>query len=284
MRLANVGGRAAALSAEGGWVDLEEWSGGSLPADPMEALAALDGWKEKLSVPADAPRVEPERLGPPVPRPQKVLGAGINFRSHAAEANLAVPGEPSLFAKLPSALCGPYDQIVIPSGRTSVDWEAELVVVIGRRGKDIPESDAWSYVAGLTCGQDISDREEQFRDLRQFTIGKSFDTYAPIGPVMVTTDEIADPDDIEIVCRLNGEEMQRGSTVDCIFSVSELIAWTSRACTLEVGDLLFMGTPPGVGYTREPARFLGDGDVLETELGGIGSMRNACVNGSSGGG
>ena len=214
-----------------------------------------------------------------MPRPPKILGAGINYRSHAAEANFDVPSKPAVFSKLPSAITGPTDDIVIPRDRTTVDWEAEVVVVIGSRCKDVAEDEVWSCVAGVTGGQDISDRQEQFRDLGQFTMGKSFDTYAPIGPVLVTPDELADPDDVGIVCRLNGEEVQRGHTGDCIFSVPVLVSWLSSICTLEPGDLVFTGTPLGVGYIRTPPRFLADGDVLETEIAGVGTMRNTCVNG-----
>lgn len=278
MRLANLNGRAQLVAPDGSFIDVESATAGNLSSDPMVVLTRLEELRSLDSVGEFAEPLNGQRLEPPVPRPQKILGAGINYHAHAAEANLPVPAEPAFFAKLPSALCGPYDDIAIPEGRDSVDWEAELVVVIGRKAKNVSLADAWDHVAALTCGQDISDRKEQFRDLRQFTIGKSFDTYAPIGPILVTPDEFEDPDDIPVTCRLNGEEVQSGSTADCIFSVSELVSWLSRACTLEVGDLIFTGTPPGVGYIRKPPQFLKDGDLLETEIGGIGSMRNRCVS------
>lgn len=279
MKIANVDGRAALVSADGRLVDLETWSGGELPADPMAVLGRLHELRGKdVRVPDDAPLLDGRKLGPPVPRPQKILGAGINYRSHAEEAKFDVPSQPALFAKLPSAIAGPDDDIVIPRGRHQVDWEAEVVVVIGSRCKHVAEVDAWDCIAGLTCGQDISDREEQFRDLRQFTMGKSYDTYAPIGPVLITPDELDDPNDVHVVCRLNGEEVQRASTADCIFSVAQLVSWLSGVCTLEPGDLIFTGTPLGVGYIREPPRFLTAGDVLETEIAGIGTMRNVCVD------
>jgi 2-keto-4-pentenoate hydratase/2-oxohepta-3-ene-1,7-dioic acid hydratase in catechol pathway len=271
------------IADDGRFLDVAESSGGRLPADPMEVIARLAELAEEApQIPPDAPRLNGRRLGPPVPRPQKILGAGINYRSHAVEANFDVPSEPALFAKLPSAITGPADEIVIPPGRRQIDWEAEVVVVIGRRCKSVREGEAWDCVAGITAGQDISDREEQFRDLRQFTIGKSFDTYAPIGPVVATPDELDDPDDIEVICRLNGEEMQRGRTRDCIFSVPELVAWLSRVCTLEPGDLIFTGTPLGVGYIRTPPRFLSVGDILETEVSGVGGMRNTCASAVAG--
>lgn len=283
MKFVNLEGRAALLFEGGRIVDLEQWSEGEIPSDPMLALGRLPELENAdFSDAPDVGALNGRRLGPPVPRPQKILGAGINYHEHAREANFAVPSEPVLFAKLPSALAGPEDEIVIPAGRNTVDWEAEVVVVIGRHGKNIAEDEAWSYVAGLTCGQDISDREEQFRDFSQFTIGKSFDTYAPIGPAVVTPDELEDRDDLRVVCRLNGEEVQSGQTADCIFSIAALVSWLSHACTLEAGDLIFTGTPSGVGYIRTPPRYLSDGDVLETEITGLGLMRNVCVNGKNG--
>jgi 2-keto-4-pentenoate hydratase/2-oxohepta-3-ene-1,7-dioic acid hydratase in catechol pathway len=278
MRFANVGGRAALVSPEGRWVDVEEVTGGRVRADPMEALTRLEELRD-ARVPDDAPLLDSLTLGPPVPRPPKVLGAGINYFGHAREAGFDIPEQPLLFSKLPSAVCGPNDSVVIPAGRMQVDWEAELVIVIGRRGHRVSEADAWSHVAGLTAGQDISDREEQFRSLRQFTMGKSFDTYAPLGPMLVTLDEFPDPNDIRVRCWIDGEEVQDGRTADCIFTVAELIAWASQISTLEVGDLLFTGTPSGVGYIRDPARFLQAGQLLETEVDGIGRLKNRCIAG-----
>ena len=275
MRLANVAGRAA-LIVDGRTVDVERASGGRLPSDPMAVIARLDEVRE-LSVDGHGDALDEALLEAPVPRPQKILGAGINYRLHAAEAGFDLPDAPALFAKLPSAVAGPYQDVEIPAGRTTVDWEAELVVVIGRRARRIRESDAWSYVAGLTCGQDISDREEQFRSLRQFTMGKSYDTYAPIGPFLVTPDEFDDPDDLEVRCTVDGEEVQRGRTVDFIFSVSELVSWASQLATLEAGDLFFTGTPSGVGYIRKPPRYLRPGSVLATEIEGIGRLVNTCI-------
>jgi 2-keto-4-pentenoate hydratase/2-oxohepta-3-ene-1,7-dioic acid hydratase in catechol pathway len=275
MRIANIDGRAA-LVQDGRYVDIETAAEGRLPSDPMEVLTRLDE-VAGLVVGEDAPRVDESRLGPPVPRPGKVLGLGINYHDHAAEAGLPVPDQPMFFAKLPSAICGPNDEIAIPDGRVEVDWEAELVVVIGRGGRDIPEADVWSHVAGLTGGQDVSDRAEQFRALKQFTMGKSFDTYAPIGPVLVTPDELENPDDVGIRCRLDGEEVQNGRSSDFVFSIEQMISWASRICTLAPGDLFFTGTPVGVGYIRTPPRYLAPGMLLETEIEGIGSLRNPCV-------
>jgi 2,4-didehydro-3-deoxy-L-rhamnonate hydrolase len=275
MQLANLAGRATAV-VDGRLVDVERASGGRLPADPMLALARLAELRS-LDVPEGAPASTERKLDPPVPRPQKIVAAALNYRSHAEESGVALPEEPVLFAKLPSALTGPTGEIAIPPGRTRVDWEAELVAVIGRRGRHVAEDVAWDHVAGVTCGQDVSDREEQFRSVRQFTMAKSFDTYAPTGPVVVTPDELPNRDDLAIRCLLDGEEVQSGRTSDLIFSVPELVAWASRVCTLEPGDLIFTGTPAGVGDGRDPPRYLSAGNVLETEIEGIGRMRNVCV-------
>jgi 2-keto-4-pentenoate hydratase/2-oxohepta-3-ene-1,7-dioic acid hydratase in catechol pathway len=279
MKIANVSGRAH-LVVDGRLVDVEKASGGRLPADPTALVSTLDSVGD-LEIPDDAPALEEAKLGPPVPRPSKILALGLNYRAHAEESGLQPPEEPVVFTKLPSALVGSTDDIVIPDGRVRVDWEAELVVCVGRGGKRISEADAWSHVAGVTAGQDVSDREEQFRALRQFTMAKSFDTYAPTGPVLVTPDELTNRDDLKIETRLDGEVMQSSRTNDLIFPVAELIAWISRICTLEAGDLIFTGTPSGVGDSREPPRYLGPGNVVETEIEGIGVMRNPVVAGPS---
>jgi 2-keto-4-pentenoate hydratase/2-oxohepta-3-ene-1,7-dioic acid hydratase in catechol pathway len=277
VRLANVNGRAAVV-VDGRAVDVEHATGGELPSDPMALvgrLAELAG----LDVSSDAPKLDPTQLGPPLPRPSKILAAALNYRSHAEESGLPIPDAPVLFAKLPSALNCPHGDIVIPAAHDRVDWEAELVLAIGKRGKDIPEAGAWSHVAGVMCGQDISDRAEQFRSVRQFTIAKSRDTYAPTGPLLVTPDELPDRNDVAVRCSVDGEEVQNGRTSDLIFAVPELIAFISSWCTLEPGDLVYTGTPSGVGDSREPPLYLSPGNVVETEIDGIGTLRNTCVSG-----
>jgi 2-keto-4-pentenoate hydratase/2-oxohepta-3-ene-1,7-dioic acid hydratase in catechol pathway len=277
MKIANVSGRAH-LVVDGRLVDVEKASGGRLPADPMALIPRLAEVGE-LPVPDDAPAFDGTRLDPPVPRPSKILAIGLNYRAHAEESGLQLPDQPVVFTKLPSSLVGPTGDIVVPGGRVRVDWEAELVVCIGKGGKRISRADAWSHVAGVSGGQDVSDREEQFRALRQFTMAKSFDTYSPLGPVLVSVDELADPDDLKVECRVDGEVMQSSRTSDLIFSVPELIEWTSRVCTLEAGDLIYTGTPSGVGDSRQPPRYLGPGNVVETEIEGVGVMRNPVVAG-----
>jgi 2,4-diketo-3-deoxy-L-fuconate hydrolase len=277
VRIANVDGRAHAVVDER-LVDIEEASGGRLPHDPLALLDRLADL-EALDVPDDAPTLDGVHLKPPVPTPSKILACALNYRGHAEESGLELPEAPVLFAKLPSAVTGPTDDIVIPDARERIDWEAELVVAISRRGKDIPAAQAWDYVAGLTCGQDISDRGEQFRSVRQFTLAKSRDSYAPIGPFLVTPDELDDPNDLAIRCLLDGEEVQSSRTNDLIFPIAELIEFVSSWATLEPGDLIFTGTPSGVGDSREPPRYLRAGNVVETEIEGLGAMRNTCVAG-----
>jgi 2,4-didehydro-3-deoxy-L-rhamnonate hydrolase len=277
VRLANLNGRAL-LVVDGRAVDIEHATTGELPSDPMALVGRLEELAG-LDVPSNAQQLDPTQLDPPLPRPSKILAAALNYRSHAEESGLPIPDAPVLFAKLPSALNGPHGNIVIPAARHRVDWEAELVLAIGKRGKDIPEGKAWSHVAGVMCGQDISDRAEQFRSVRQFTIAKSRDTYAATGPVLVTPDELPDRDDVSVRCSVDGEEVQSGRTSDLIFPVPELIAFISSWCTLEPGDLIYTGTPSGVGDSREPPRYLSPGNVVETEIEGIGMLRNTCVSG-----
>lgn len=279
MQIANVSGRANLL-VDGRLVDVEKASGGRLPADPMALISSLDAVGE-LPVPDDAPPLDGAALGPPVPRPSKIIAVGLNYRGHAEESGLDLPEQPVVFAKLPSSLVGPTDDIVIPGGRSRVDWEAELVLVVGWRGRHVAETDAWAHIAGVTGGQDISDREEQFRALRQFTMAKSFDTYSPLGPVVTTIDELQNPDDLAVSCRVDGETVQSSRSSDLIFPVPELIAWISRICTLEPGDLIYTGTPAGVGDGRKPPRYLVPGNVVETEIEGVGTMRNACLEGAA---
>ena len=281
MILANVGGRASVI-VDGHVVDVEQASDGALVSDPMvlsdlanhDALRALAAAAD----PSAWPELDPARLGPPVPRPPKGLGVGLNYRTHAAESGRELPTEPHLFGKTENVVCGPYDDIIVPAGRDEVDYEAELVIVFGRTCKGATEADAWSYLAGVMCGQDVSDRGEQFRPpIKQFTIAKSYDTFGPIGPFLVTPDSLPDPDALALEGRLNGQVMQHANTDDLIFGIPALVAWLSRFMTFQPGDLVWTGTPGGVGEARSPQVFLRDGDVVETEIAGIGTMRNRVV-------
>lgn len=239
---------------------------------------AFCGWAEKTG-PGAARTYRPEELGPPVLRPRQIFAVGLNYKAHAEEAGLELPPRPTIFTKFPSAITGPYGEIALPSGQ--VDWEVELVVVIGAGGHRIPEADAWSTVAGVTAGQDISEREVQWRvPTPQFSLGKSFPNFAPIGPCVVTPDELPDRDDIALACRINGGAVQDARTSDLVFSVPELIARLSAIVTLLPGDLIFTGTPSGVGACRTPPRFLQPGDVLDSCVAGVGSMQHRLVAGS----
>jgi 2-keto-4-pentenoate hydratase/2-oxohepta-3-ene-1,7-dioic acid hydratase in catechol pathway len=218
--------------------------------------------------------LEPSALGAPVPRPQKVFGVGLNYRSHAEESKMEIPTTPLIFTKFPNCLTGPAADVVLFGPTT--DWEAELVVVLGQRGRDIPADKAWKHVAGLTCGQDISERRTQFASKPpQFSLGKSYDTFGPIGPFVVSLDSFSNPDDLALTCDVNGERKQEARTSDLIFPVPELIAYLSSIMTLEAGDIIFTGTPAGVGAMTRT--FLQPGDVITTEIEGIGIMRNTCV-------
>jgi 2-keto-4-pentenoate hydratase/2-oxohepta-3-ene-1,7-dioic acid hydratase in catechol pathway len=210
---------------------------------------------------------------PPIPSPRSVFAVGLNYRSHADEAEMKVPDTPLIFTKFSSCLVGPADPVIL--GGSTDDYEAELVVVIGRGGRHIRREDAWGHVGGLTVGQDISDRALQFAaEPAHFDLGKSRDTYGPIGPVVVSTGSFADPGDLPITCDINGERRQEDRTSNLIFDIPTLISYLSSILSLSPGDLIFTGTPEGVGAAS--LRFLGDGDVITTTIEGIGTLTNRC--------
>ena len=220
--------------------------------------------------------VEPARLGPPVPRPRKVFGIGVNYRAHAAEAGMELPKQPMVFTKFPSCLTGPQADIVL-SG-TTVDWEVELVVVVGRQACHVPAARAFDYVAGYCVGQDVSDRRLQFADKPpQFSLGRSLDTFGPIGPAVVQLADVRDANDLAIRCTIDDAVMQDGRTSDMIFSVPELIAFLSARLPLDPGDLIFTGTPAGVGSTQNPRRYLKAGEVVTSTIEGLGTLHNRCI-------
>jgi 2-keto-4-pentenoate hydratase/2-oxohepta-3-ene-1,7-dioic acid hydratase in catechol pathway len=211
----------------------------------------------------------------PLPRPGKIICVGLNYRDHAAESGMPIPKEPILFCKYSNTVIGPEAPILLPPTSEEVDYEAELVFVIGKAGRNIPKSEAMSYVAGYTCGHDVSARDYQLkRGGGQWMVGKTWDTFAPMGPVLVTADEGLDPNNLPIRCVVNGETLQNGNTNQFIFNVAETIEYLSHLMTLEPGDVVFTGTPPGVGFARKPPIFLKDGDVAEIQIDGIGTLRN----------
>ena len=275
-RFANIAGRAALVHGDH-YYDLATVSNGALSSDPMKALGRASELSALSATLADR---EPTGmladvvLDPPVPRPQKSFGIGLNYSDHAAESSAEVPANPLVFTKFPSCIVGPDANVELRSD--FCDYEGELVVVIGKGGKDIPNEAAWQHVVGVTIGEDISDRKVQFASKPpHFDLGKSFDTFGPIGPVLVSTDEIADPGALRIITTVNGEEQQNDTVSNLIFDIPTLINYLSQITTLVTGDVIFTGTPSGIGAAR--GVFLRDGDVIVTTIEGIGTMTNHCV-------
>ena len=211
----------------------------------------------------------------PIPDPQKIVCLGLNYRDHAAESGMEPPPEPVLFSKYATAIIGPGATIELPACSDQVDYEAELVVVVGKAGRDISEADALSHVGGYMVGHDVSARDWQLnKPGKQWMAGKTFDTFAPTGPHLVTADEVPDPHALRIRLRLNGETMQDSNTDQLIFGVPFIISYLSQIFTLQPGDLIFTGTPPGVGMARTPPVWLRDGDSVEVEIDGLGTLHN----------
>jgi 2-keto-4-pentenoate hydratase/2-oxohepta-3-ene-1,7-dioic acid hydratase in catechol pathway len=217
------------------------------------------------------------KLLPPLPSPGKILCCGINYKGHADENPKAViPQEPFFFAKLPTSVAGPNDEIPIPPASRQVDYEVELAVVIGRRLSRAAEADIMSSIFGYTLLNDVSARDVQFKD-NQITLGKNFDRFAPIGPCIVTADELPNPAHVRLLTRLNGKTMQDGNTSDWLFPLPRLLSFLSQVMTLNPGDIVTTGTPAGVGYFQKPQVFMKPGDVIEIEGSGIGVLRNNMV-------
>jgi 2-keto-4-pentenoate hydratase/2-oxohepta-3-ene-1,7-dioic acid hydratase in catechol pathway len=281
MRIGRVDGRLAIFDDDG-VVDVETASDGAFGS-------ALDGifphWEEFLdwahSEAGAAPHAAPvatDRLGAPVVKPAQIFGIGLNYHDHAAESGVAVPDSPAVFTKFPTCLTGPSATIELPSA--TVDWEVELVAVIGRAAERVAEEKAWAYVAGLTVGNDISERTVQMAGpIPQFSLGKSYPGFGPIGPWIVTVDEFDDPDDLALRCELDGRLLQHARTRDMVFSVPELVARLSAVCPLLPGDLIFTGTPGGAGFGCRPPHFLRPGETLVSSIEGIGELRNPLVAG-----
>lgn len=216
------------------------------------------------------------RLLAPVPRPGKLIAIGLNYRDHAAESKMPIPERPVVFSKFTTSVIGANEPVIIPAMSEQVDYEAELAVVIGRRAKNVSKDKALDYMLGYTIVNDISARDFQFAD-GQWQRGKSCDTFAPMGEAIVTTDEVSDPHKLSIKLRLNGATMQDSNTDQLIFGVPELIAFLSETITLEPGDVIATGTPPGVGFARQPPVYLKHGDVMEVEIENLGVLRNPVV-------
>ena len=275
MKLANIAGRAAVV-LDGEIADVASASGGRFGPNLLAVYREWRAFAEFASgISAGTAPLAETALGNPAPDPRQVFAIGLNYRSHADESGMVIPDVPATFTKFPASLAGPFDSIEIVGD--TVDWEVELVAVVGVDADRVEEADAWSHVAGLTVGQDISDRALQFAAGAQFSLGKSRRGYGPIGPWLVTPDELADPDALVLGCSVNGETVQEARTDDLVFGVPRLIAELSAVLPLLAGDVIFTGTPSGVGFARQPPRALRPGDVLESWVEGIGRMRNRCV-------
>jgi 2-keto-4-pentenoate hydratase/2-oxohepta-3-ene-1,7-dioic acid hydratase in catechol pathway len=262
----------------------------AIGSEPEDSLAwfDLDGdWFRRARAAYDESAGEPVagggvvarsdvRLLAPVPRPRKVVCIGLNYRDHAAESNMPIPTRPVVFSKFSTSVVGPGDDVVLPATSEQVDYEAELAVVIGRRAKHVARDRAFEYVLGYTNFNDVSARDFQFGD-GQWQRGKSCDTFAPSGPFIATTDEIPDPHHLAIRFRLNDRTLQDSNTNQLIFGVPELVAFLTETITLEPGDLIATGTPPGVGFARKPPIFVKASDLLEVEIEGLGVLRNTAV-------
>jgi len=252
------------------------------PALPADMIAFLAGGEANRALAAQALANPPAdavldrgavRLAAPIPRPGKIICIGLNYRDHAAESNAEVPAYPTVFAKYASCIIGPGESIVIPRLTSQVDYEGELAVVIGRRARDVAEADALSYVAGYAPFNDVSARDYQMRT-SQWTIGKTFDTFGPLGPALVTADEIADPHALDISVSIGDQVLQSSNTKHLIFTIPQLIAYLSSVMTLEPGDVIATGTPAGVGAARKPQRWLLAGEVVRVEISGLGALEN----------
>jgi len=275
MRFVRYGARGAEkpglIDADGVLRDLS----GEVPDIAGATLGRLD--RLAAHDPARLPVVEGQpRLGACVGGIGKFICIGLNYSDHAAEAGMELPPEPIIFAKYTSAVCGPNDPLIIPRGSEKTDWEVELAVVIGKRGKYIDEARALDHVAGYCVANDVSERSFQIERAGQWSKGKSCDNFGPLGPWLVTPDEAGYPNDLEMWLDVNGERMQSGSTATMVFQVPFLIAYLSQFFTLEPGDVISTGTPPGVGMGKTPPRFLKPGDVVTLGIERLGEQRQLC--------
>jgi 2,4-didehydro-3-deoxy-L-rhamnonate hydrolase len=281
VRVANLAGRLALVTTDGRRaLDVNQASDGRFNSEPQhiyEQWSDFVSWAATADLSHGRP-FSPDALGAPAPAPKQVFAIGLNYRAHAAESKFDVPDEPTvMFTKWPSCITGPVSTVELPEGGHT-DWEVELVAVIGERAYRITEEQAWHHVAGVTVGQDLSERITQISGPSpQFSLGKSLPGFGPTGPWLVTPDELEDRDDLELGCSVNGEQMQKGRTGDLVFSVPNLISRLSQKLPLLPGDVVFTGTPAGVGLGRTPQRFLAPGDELVSYVTGVGELRQRFV-------
>jgi len=277
MRIGERGNEKPAIWAS----DDEAFDVSSLCADFDPTFFAGDGLERLRAATAEGrlPRVKTAgvRIGPPVARPGKLMAVGKNYAEHAKETQSAVPEKPIFFVKATSAINGPYDDVVVPTNYTTVDYEVELALVIGRRAKRVDRTAALGHVAGFMICNDVTERTAQSKEGSQWFRGKSFDTFAPLGPYLVTPDEVGNPHALSLVCKVDGEVRQNGNTKDFIFDIPYLIEFMSRNVTLEPGDIITTGTPAGVGHGMNPPVYLRAGQVMELEVTGLGKQRSRLV-------
>ncbi|MEZ6011644.1 MAG: fumarylacetoacetate hydrolase family protein [Hyphomonas sp.] len=279
MKLLRVGPRGrekpGILDADGNIRDVSEliddWDGPALDDAVLQQVRQID-----LS---GLPKLDPaSRIGPCVTGVGKFICIGLNYADHAAETGAAVPAEPVVFFKATSAICGPNDKLEIPRRSVKTDWEVELGVVIGKEAKYVSEADAMNHVAGYCVVHDVSERAFQLEGTGQWVKGKSADTFGPIGPWLVTRDEVEDPQALPMWLDVNGESMQRGSTSTMVFGVAHLVSYLSQYMSLQPGDIISTGTPPGVGLSKSPQRFLRRGDIVTLGIDGLGQQRQICID------
>ncbi|MCD7445615.1 fumarylacetoacetate hydrolase family protein [Streptomyces sp. NPDC021056] len=284
MKLANLDGRAVVVTPEG-VIDLHTASGGHFSASPDAVVSRIREIRRWLAATRPEPdtrttlatlKADASRLGPPVTDPRQIFAIGLNYVDHTAETDTPVPEAPLVFTKFPSSLAGPAAKIPLPTD--TCDWELELVVVIGEGGRDIPADKAFDHVAGFCVGQDISERTKQLSGTPpQFGLGKSHKAFSPIGPWLTTLDELDDPSDLALSSTYDGDTVQKGRTRDLIFDIPTLISYLSGVCELLPADLIFTGTPSGVGLACKPPRFMAPGGVLCSTIEGLGTMTNTCT-------
>ena len=227
---------------------------------------------------SNCPEISNEiRLGSPIARPSKIVCVGLNYAKHAKESGMEVPSEPVLFFKASSAIVGPYDDVILPRNSKKSDWEVELAVIIGAKASYVSEGDAMKHVAGYVLHNDISEREYQLERLGQWVKGKSHDSFGPIGPYLVTTDEVPDPQNLKMWLEVNGKMMQNGSTSTMVYGVNFLISYLSQFMSLQPGDIISTGTPPGVGMGMKPQVFLKAGDVMKLGIEGLGEQTQKTI-------
>lgn len=279
LRFGEVGKeRPGVESTDGKWLDCSafgsDWSEEFLEADGISKLASWLG--ENAS---SCPEVSKDvRIGPPIKRPSKLICVGLNYLLHAKESGMEVPTQPILFMKATSSISGPFDPIIIPKGSQATDWEVELAVVIGKKATYVSEEDAMDYVAGYVLHNDVSERDFQLRHGGQWVKGKSADNFAPLGPYLVTKDEVDDPHNLRLWLKLNGKTLQDSNTSDLVFNVPQLVSYISQYMSLLPGDIISTGTPAGVGMGFNPPVYLKEGDVVELGIDGLGSSKQRAEN------